>query len=95
MKHEALLKAALAGIMAAGTVTLGAQALAAGKADIGLCSNANDSCANTGACGANKGKNSCTHQGAKKMSKADCAKLAASDKATEHKFSPLAKTETK
>lgn len=84
MKKQLLVNAAIAGIVAAGSMSLATTAFAKGKMAKGLCSNAS-SCKGKGACGEAKGKNDCKNQGSKMMTKKACDKLAAKDKdKTEH-----------
>lgn len=84
MKKQLLIKAAIAGIVAAGAMSVGTTAMAA-KSEKGLCSNAS-ACSGKGACGEAKGKNDCKGKGAAMMTKAACDKLAKKDKGTEHAF---------
>lgn len=81
MKKQILVKAAIAGIVAAGAMSMGTTAMA--KADKGLCSNAS-ACGGKGACGETKGKNDCKGKGAAMMTKAACDKLAKKEKGSEH-----------
>ena len=86
-KTQFLVSAAIAGIVAAGSIS--STALAADKtAEKGLCSNANNSCKGGGACGEAKGKNECKGHGNAMMTKAQCDKMAKTDKdkGVEHTF---------
>jgi hypothetical protein len=91
--NSVLLNAALVGIISAGTLVIASGALAAHpKAAKGMCTNANNSCKGTGACGATKGANECKHHGMAEMTKADCDKMAKSEKeGVEHTFTASAK----
>ena len=82
MKNQQLVNAALIGLMAAGSLSLGTTALA--KADKGLCANANNSCSGKGACGESKGKNDCKGHGAAMITKAQCDKVAKKDPKGDH-----------
>ena len=78
MKKQLLINAAIMGIVAASSMTVGHTAMAK-SAEKGLCSNAS-ACKGQGGCGEAKGKNDCTGQGKGIMSKAQCDKLAKKDK---------------
>jgi hypothetical protein len=84
MKKQLLVNAAIAGIVAAGTMSVGQVAFAKG-AEKGLCSNAS-ACGGKGACGETKGKNDCKGKGNAMMTKAACEKLAKKDKGADHNF---------
>jgi hypothetical protein len=85
MKNNQLLNAALAGIIAAGSLGLSSVALAEGKStDKGHCVGAN-ACKGKGGCaqeGANscKGQNGCKGKGFVEKTRAECEKLAKKDK---------------
>ena len=84
-QNRLLVNAALAGIIAAGTLGLSSAALAEGKpTDKGHCVGAN-ACKGKGGCaqeGANacKGQNGCKGKGFVEKTRAECEKLAKKDK---------------